>query len=207
MNNMNISSHLYIHQTRHQRLGFTSWVPCVVRFVGLSLSNKSTVVKLGKDCGSGLSKGLGLLLFPHHVDKNIIQKCHARRVPLPTTLKNQVKKMVFSTSYKCMCCQLNFVRPNVTTVPYRTHCFDLFRGRTWAAVWFLPHVCMLLIFLWSRISEVSDYVSIKHIHCPAINALIAAEKENVLGSFNNGVLFIRGHSDVEVGKPCNPSTL
>lgn len=74
-------------------------------------------------------------------------------------------------------------------------------------VWFLSCVCMLLIFLWSRISEVSDYVSIKHIHCPAINALIAEETENVLGSFNNGVLFIRGHSDTEVGKPCNLSTL
>lgn len=65
---------------------------------------------------------------------------------------------------------------------------------------------MLLIFLLSQISEVSDYVSIKHIHCPAINALIAGEKENVPGSFNNGVLFIRGHS-AEVGKTCNPSTL
>lgn len=29
----------------------------------------------------------------------------------------------------------------------------------------------------------------------------------MLGSFNNGVLFIRGHLDVEVGKPCDPSTL
>lgn len=101
---------------------------------------------------------------------------------------------------------LNVLRSNVTTVPLPADCSDLFRRRTWTAVWFLPHVCMLLIFLWSRISEVSDYVSIKHIHCPAINALIAGEKENVLGSFNNGVVFIRGHSGVKVGKPCNPST-
>lgn len=57
------------------------------------------------------------------------------------------------------------------------HSFDLIRRRL--AVWFLPHVCMQLIFLWSQISEVSDYLSIKHIHCPAINALIAAETEIV----------------------------
>lgn len=60
---------------------------------------------------------------------------------------------------------------------------------------------MLLISLWNQIREVSDCVSIKHIHCPAINVLIAGETENVPGSFNNGVLFSRGHSDVEVGKP------
>lgn len=46
----------------------------------------------------------------------------------------------------------------------------------------------------------SDYVSIKDILCPAINVLIAAEKENPLGAVNNGLLFIRGHSS-EVGKP------
>lgn len=44
--------------------------------------------------------------------------------------------------------------------------------------------------------EMFDYVSIKHIHCPAINALIAGVAENLLGSFNNGVVFIREHSDV-----------
>lgn len=44
-----------------------------------------------------------------------------------------------------------------------------------------------------------DYVSIKHIHCPAINALIAGEKENVLIVLIMVYLFIRGHS-VEVGK-------
>lgn len=36
----------------------------------------------------------------------------------------------------------------------------------------------------------SDYVSVKHIHCPAINALIAAYTEDVLGGFNNEELFI-----------------
>lgn len=64
-------------------------------------------------------------------------------------------------------------------------------------MFFLPCVCMLLIFFWSRISEVPDYVSIKHIYCPAINSLIAGETENGLGSFNNGVLFIRLYSDMK----------
>lgn len=50
---------------------------------------------------------------------------------------------------------------------------------------------------------VSDYVSIKHILCPAINVLIAGEREHALSGFNNGFVFIRGHS--EVGKTCNPS--
>lgn len=58
---------------------------------------------------------------------------------------------------------------------------------------------MLLIFLLSQISEVSDYVSIKHIHCPAINALIAGEKEMCSVVLIMVYLFIRGHS-VEVGK-------
>lgn len=69
-------------------------------------------------------------------------------------------------------------------------------------LWFLLHILVLLIFLLCQISEVSDYVSIKHILCPAIRALIAGEKENPLGAVNNGLLFIRGHSS-EVGKTCN----
>lgn len=69
-------------------------------------------------------------------------------------------------------------------------------------LWFLLHVLVPLIFLLCQISEVSDYVSIKHILCPAINVLIAGEKENPLGAVNNGLLFIRGHSS-EVGKTCN----
>lgn len=69
-------------------------------------------------------------------------------------------------------------------------------------LWFLLHVLAPLIFLLCQISEVSDYVSIKHILCPAINVLIAGEKENPLGAVNNGLLFIRGHSS-EVGKTCN----
>lgn len=77
---------------------------------------------------------------------------------------------------------------------YFYHC----RRKTWTNVcFFLPCICILLIFFWSQISEVSDYVSIKHIYCPAINALIAGETENVLGCFNNGVLFIRVYSDMK----------
>lgn len=88
----------------------------------------------------------------------------------------------------------NFCKCVVTAAPF--NCFDLFSGGTLI----LLHIFELLIFLLCEISEVSDYVSIKHILCPAINVLIAAEKENPLGAVNNGLLFIRGHSS-EVGKP------
>lgn len=67
-------------------------------------------------------------------------------------------------------------------------------------LWFLLHIFVLLIFLLCPISEVSDYVSIKHVFCPAINVLIAAEKENPLGAVDGGLLFIRAHSS-EVGQP------
>lgn len=96
----------------------------------------------------------------------------------------------------CPCCWLleTFVQLVVTAAPF--HCLTSLVGE----LLFLLHIFLLLIFLLCQISEVSDYVSIKDILCPAINVLIAAEKENPLGAVNNGLLFIRGHSS-EVGQP------
>lgn len=60
---------------------------------------------------------------------------------------------------------------------------------------------MPLIFLLSQISEVSDYVSIKHVHCPVISGLIVKRERKCAWWFLIIVYYSSGNIHWKVTNP------
>lgn len=97
MNNVKISSFFFSGFTHTHTVCTLVHTPDQIPETGVHMYSQVCVVQFSQQKHYGeerlwfwLNMNKVNTLFPHYVDKNIIQKCHAR-LPLPTTLKNLVK--------------------------------------------------------------------------------------------------------------------